>query len=51
MKLSMISPDKPHPKQRPYPSIHRPKGHEFAWLKRRRELMDRRLEQYKDLPK
>ena len=55
----MVSPYKEHPKQFKYPNIHNteyhavhnPKAQPFSWLRRRQSLIDRRLEQFKDLPK
>ena len=59
MKLDMISPYEEHPTRFKYPNvhnlpyhaIHNPKEQPFSWLRRRQELINRRLEQYKDLPK
>jgi large subunit ribosomal protein L38 len=50
LKLKMISPFKPNPKQETFPLIHNSTKYKPSWLKRREEIMHRRLEQYKDLP-
>ena len=49
MKLEMISPFKEYIPEK-YPLIHRPKTHRASWLKKRDEMIARRIEQFKDLP-
>jgi len=52
LKLSMISPFKEY-KPLQFPGAHEPFGRDYkpSWLKRKENVMHRRLEQFKDLPK
>ena len=49
IKMKMVHPFK-EPEKSVFPLIHRETSYKPSWLKKREELMHRRLEQFKDLP-
>jgi len=50
LKLAMISPFEPYKPKIKYPLAHLD-GNKPSWLRRKEELMYRRQEQFRDLPK
>ena len=50
IKMKMIHPFHERTQESQYPLIHRATSYKPTWLKKREELMVRRLEQFKDLP-